>query len=257
MLQQIVFKFHRVLIVLTVVILNSSQTSAQSGLSSDGFVQIFDGKTLTGWEGDPDYWRVENGCLVGEITPDKLLKSNSFIIWRGGRTADFELTLEYRITRTGNSGINYRSVELKDVPHALRGYQSDIDGQNRYTGQNYEERARTTLAYIGEKVIINATGHSSDSLKNYINNNAWTKKTITGSLGDRDSLKAKIHVDGWNSCHLIIKGNHLQHFVNGVLMSDVTDNDPINRKTEGLLGVQVHVGPPMKIEYRNIRFKKL
>ena len=257
MLQQIVFKFHQVLIVLTVLMLNNSHTSGQSDLRNDGFVQIFDGKTLTGWEGDPAYWRVENGCLVGEITPDKLLKSNSFIIWRGGRTADFELTLEYRITRSGNSGINYRSVELKDVPHVLKGYQSDIDGQNRYTGQNYEERARTTLAYMGEKVIINATGNSSDSLKNYIANNAWTKKTITGSLGDRDSLKAKIHVDGWNSCHLIIKGNHLQHFVNGILMSDVTDNDPINRKAEGLLGVQVHVGPPMKIEYRNIRLKKL
>ncbi|HMF71801.1 MAG TPA: DUF1080 domain-containing protein, partial [Flavitalea sp.] len=71
------------------------------------------------------------------------------------------------------------------------------------------------------------------------------------------SLTAKINVDGWNNCHLIIKGNHLQHFVNGILMSDVTDNDPINRKREGLLGVQVHVGPPMKIEYRNIRIKKL
>ena len=236
---------------------SSCNITGQTLHDPDGFVQIFDGRTLTGWEGDPAYWRVENGCLVGEITPDKLLKSNSFIIWRGGRTADFELRLEYRITQSGNSGINYRSVELKDVPHALKGYQSDIDGKNRYTGQNYEERARTTLAYRGEKVIINATSNRSDSLKNHIINNAWTIKNVIGSLGNPDSLTAKINVDGWNNCHLIIKGNHLQHFVNGILMSDVTDNDPINRKREGLLGVQVHVGPPMKIEYRNIRIKKL
>ena len=236
---------------------NRCKVSGQNLRDNDGFVQIFDGRTLTGWEGDPVYWRVENGSLVGEITPDKLLKNNSFIIWRGGHTADFELKLEYRITQSGNSGINYRSVELKDVPHALKGYQSDIDGKNKYTGQNYEERARTTLAYRGEKVIINATGNSSDSLKSHIVNNAWTLKNVTGSLGNKDSLVAKIKVDDWNNCHLIIKGNHLQHFVNGTLMSDVTDNDPLNRKSEGLLGVQVHVGPPMKVEFRNIRIKKL
>src|SRR3954452_22531476 len=84
-----------------------------------GFRPIFDGKTLNGWEGDPTYWRVENGSLVGEITPTTLLKTNSFIIWRGGKPADFELTLEFKITRTGNSGINYRSEQLTDIPFAL------------------------------------------------------------------------------------------------------------------------------------------
>ena len=66
---------------------------------------IFDGKTLNGWEGDPKYWRVENGALVGEVTPETLLKTNSFVIWRGGVTKDFELKVDYRITDRGNSGI--------------------------------------------------------------------------------------------------------------------------------------------------------
>ena len=257
MTQKNIFKSYRLLMIVIGIMVSSCNIAGQTFHDPDGFVQIFDGRTLTGWEGDPAYWRVENGCLVGEITPDKLLKNNSFIIWRGGNTADFELRLEYRITLSGNSGINYRSVELKDVPYALKGYQSDIDGKNRYTGQNYEERARTTLAYIGEKVIINVNSNSSDSLKNHIVNNAWTIKNVIASLGNPDSLTAKINVDDWNNCHLIIKGNHLQHFVNGILMSDVTDNDPVNRKQEGLLGVQVHVGPPMKVEFRNIRIKKL
>lgn len=244
-------------IILTVLLISSCKTSAQNQRSKDGFVQIFDGKTLKGWEGDPTYWRVENGNLVGEITPATLLKTNSFIIWRGGKPADFELTLEFKITKAGNSGINYRSVELKDVPHALKGYQADIDGANRYTGQNYEERARTTLAYRGEKVTVNAPKSSSDSLKDHLKNNAWTERTVTGSLGNSDSLQAKINAENWNTCHLVIKGNHLQHYINGILMSDVTDNDTINGKPAGLLGVQVHVGPPMKVEYRNIRLKQL
>lgn len=234
----------------------SCKAQSKSNGIANGFVQIFDGKTLNGWDGDPTYWRVENGNLVGEITPSTLLKTNSFIIWRGGKPADFELTLEFKITKAGNSGINFRSVELKDPPHALKGYQADIDGANRYTGQNYEERGRTTLAYRGEKVTVNALQNSSDSLRLHIKSNAWLERTVTGSLGSSNDLQKKIKQEDWNTCRLVIKGNRLQHYINGILMSDVTDNDAVNGKSEGLLGVQVHVGPPMKVEYRNIMLKQ-
>ena len=257
MLKQKGFILIQMGIILSTLLIGSCKTTGQSQSPKDGFVQIFDGKTLAGWEGDPTYWRVENGSLVGEITPATLLKTNSFIIWRGGRPANFELTLEFKITKSGNSGINYRSVQLKDVPNALKGYQADIDGANRYTGQNYEERSRTTLAYRGEIVTVNTPENPSASLQENIKNNAWAKRTVTGSLGNSDSLKAKIKPEDWNTCRLIIKANHLQHFINGILMSDVTDNDTVNGKLEGLLGVQVHVGPPMKVEYRNIRLKQL
>ncbi len=221
------------------------------------FIKLFDGKTLNGWEGDTDYWRVENGCLVGEIKPDKLLQTNSFIIWKGGEPADFELIAECRITVDGNSGINYRSIQLTDVPHALRGYQADIDGKNNYIGQNYEERGRTTLAYRGQKTVIDPLKNPGATVRENVKNNAWTGLKVTESLGHIDSLKSHIKSGDWNEIHLIIKGNRLQHFVNGVLMSDVTDNDTANRKMKGLIGVQVHVGPPMKVEYRNIRLKQL
>lgn len=243
---------------LLLLILISCKTHSLNNQNKSGFVKIFDGKTLNGWEGDPTYWRVENGNLVGEITPTTLLKRNSFIIWRGGTPGDFELTLDFRITKTGNSGINYRSEELKDMPYALKGYQADIDGANRYTGQNYEERGRTTLAYRGQKVMIKAQNELavSGSLQSKIKNNAWTETTITGSLGNSDSLKSNIKSEDWNECRLIVKGNRLQHYINGILMSDVTDNDKVNGKLKGLLGVQVHVGPPMKVEYRNIMIKQ-
>src|SRR5215471_899949 len=121
-----------------------------------GFQLIFDGKTLQGWEGDTNYWRVEDGCLVGEVTQDKILKQNSFIVWHGGETRNFELKVEYRISARGNSGINYRSIMVTNGPWTMRGYQADIDGQNRYTGQNYEEKGRTFLALRGQATRLEA-----------------------------------------------------------------------------------------------------
>jgi hypothetical protein len=213
-----------------------------------GFVPIFDGKTLTGWDGDPKYWRVENGSLVGEVTPATLLKINTFIIWRGGTTRDFELKADYRISAQGNSGINYRSVEVPGMPYVMRGYQADIDGEARnstgirYTGQNYEERGRLFLALRGQVTRIE-TGKIPE---------------VIGSLGDTQQLATYIHgSDDWNHYFLIVRGNELIHILNGQVMSIVIDDDPVGRKLEGELGVQVHVGPPMKVEFKNILYKPL
>ncbi|HTL73662.1 MAG TPA: DUF1080 domain-containing protein [bacterium] len=206
-----------------------------------GFVSIFDGKTLNGWQGDTNYWRVENGCLVGEVTPTNLLKINSFIVWRGGETRDFELKVEYRVSARGNSGINYRSIMVTNGPWTMRGYQADIDGQNQYTGQNYEERGRTFLALRGQ-----VTRQVDDQLPQ-----------IIGTLGSANELLAAIKTNDWNEYHLIASGNTLTHILNGHVMSVVIDEDTKNRRFDGMLGVQVHVGPPMKIEYRNFRLKNL
>ncbi|WP_246560421.1 MULTISPECIES: 3-keto-disaccharide hydrolase [Zobellia] len=235
------------------------ETTAKVQEKEDGFINIFDGKTLTNWKGDLNYWRVENGHLVGEVTPETLLKSNTFIIWQGGQPDDFELKLEFRITESGNSGINYRSDLIDTIPNAMRGYQADIDGKIRYTGQNYEEKKRATLAYRGEKVKIKTQDNPdvAGSLRGNVKKNCWQSREVIGSLGESDSLKTKIKSEDWNEVHLVIKGNRLQHYVNGTLMSDVIDEDTINRKLKGHLGVQVHVGPPMKVEYRNIQLKNL
>lgn len=209
-----------------------------------GFTPIFDGKTLNGWEGDPKYWRAADGVMTGEITPETLIKSNTFIIWRGGAPADFELKVEYRITSGGNSGINYRSVVVPDqvTPDnrfAMRGYQFDIDGQNAYTGNNYEEKGRLFLAVRGQ--VTHVTGRR--------------KPVVLSSLGENKDLAAVITSD-WNSIHLVIRGNVLMHSLNGRFMSVVIDDDP-NRTVAGLIGVQVHVGGPMRVEYRNWRLKTL
>lgn len=232
-----------------------SQENPDDG--DDGFVQIFDGETLDGWDGDPTYWRVEDGALVGEVTPATTLQENSFIIWRGGVTRDFELKVEYRISASGNSGINYRSDGVEGHPYSLRGYQADLDGENWFTGSTYEERRRRVLARQGDVVVIPQIA-GADSLELHTEWNRWQPTVVTRSLGSSDSLDAHIHDGEWNEYHIIAIGNHLRHYVNGVLMSEATDNDPVNRRFEGLLGVQVHWGPtPMKVEYRDFRIKHL
>jgi Domain of Unknown Function (DUF1080) len=208
-----------------------------------GFQSIFDGKTLSGWEGDPKYWRVENGSLVGEITPTTIVKSNTFIVWRGGRPKDFDLKLEYRITPEGNSGINYRSAVVPDSvtpdnTFAMRGYQCDIDGRKRYSGNNYEEKGRLFLAVRGQ--LTRVVG--------------GRPPVLVSTFGDADQM-TKLITDDWNAVRVMARGDTLTHLINGHLMSVVIDDDAKSRPSEGLLGVQVHVGPPMKVEYRNIRLK--
>jgi hypothetical protein len=166
---------------------------------------------------------------------------NSFIVWHGGETRDFELKVDYRISSKGNSGINYRSVMATNGPWAMRGYQADIDGRNQYTGQNYEEKGRTFLALRGQVTRVEN----------------GKPPQIIGSLGATNELLSVIKTNDWNEYHLIISGNVMTHILNGRVMSVVIDEDAANRKFDGLLGVQVHVGPPMKIEYRNFRLKTI
>jgi len=208
-----------------------------------GFKPIFDGKTLAGWDGDPTYWRVEDGALVGEITPATVIKSNTFIIWNGGKPKDFELKLDYRITPDGNSGINYRSVVVPDTvtpgnKFAMRGYQCDVDGKKRYPGNNYEEKGRLFLAVRGQMTRVVG----------------GRPPVLVSTIGDSDEL-AQVVTDDWNSVHVIARGNVLTHIINGRLMAVVIDDDAPNRPVDGLIGVQVHVGPPMKVEYRQLRLK--
>ncbi len=207
---------------------------------AQSFTQIFDGKTLKGWDGDPAFWRVENGAIVGETKPGAMPKQNTFLIWRDGAPADFELDAEYRLTG-GNSGIQYRSAELPDIRWAMQGYQADIDAEQQYTGQIYEERGRGFLALRGQAARVES----------------GSKPMVLGSLGNEPDLKSAIKAQGWNRYQVIARGNVLVQILNGRVMSMLIDDDAANRKLDGLIGIQLHTGEPMKIEMRNIRIVKL
>jgi hypothetical protein len=205
-----------------------------------GFKSIFDG-TLKGWDGDPSHWRAENKTIIGETTEANPLKLNTFLIWRGGKVANFELKIEFRMNNT-NSGIQYRSMELPDVGKwVLKGYQSDMDFVNRFTGAVYEERGRGLLALRGQTTYI-APGQ---------------KPRIIGSLGDGQELSGYLKINDWNRVHIIARGNMLMQIYNGHVMTSLIDDDAESRAMEGLLGLQLHQGPPMVVEFRNIYLKSL
>jgi len=232
--QKLYFRFALALIILSNVLTAQAQKTAQ-------FIKIFDGKSMKGWDADTTFWKVKDNSFVGEVTAKTPIKTNTFLIWRGGLPANFEFKAKYKISPEGNSGVNYRSEELPDIKYALKGYQADIDGGNVYTGQNYEERGRGFLAKRGEIALLKTD----------------KEPTITGSVGNSDSLKRNIKVGDWNEIHIIVNNNRMKHYINGVLMSDVTDEDLVKRKMNGLLGLQVHVMPTMKVEYRDLYIKLL
>lgn len=212
-------------------------------LPETGFTSIFDGKSLAKWDCDPDFWRVENGAMIGETKADHQPTQNIFCIFKGGQPADFELRLQYKLTgaQTGNSGIQYRSEELPSVAKwVLKGYQFDIDAQQRYTGQLYEERGRAFVALRGQAVEV-----PQDA-----------KPGMIGTVGDNAELKDAIKLDDWNDVIIIARGNTLIHMINGKVMCVVVDDDKVNRKMSGELGIQLHkTAGPMKVETRNIRLK--
>jgi hypothetical protein len=214
-----------------------------------GFVSIFDG-TMKNWDGDPAYWKADGNTLVGTTSAENPLKENTFVIWRGGEPGDFELKLEYRMSST-NSGIQFRSTHVPPGGEGrgavtgkwvLKGYQADIDFANQFTGMIYEERGRGFLMQRGQAVEIGADGVSR----------------VIGNLErNADELKALIKPGEWNTVHLIARGNTIMNIVNGHVTAFIVDDDAKGRALKGLLGFQIHVGPPMKIEFRNIYLKSL
>jgi len=234
---------------------SAPKNSASEKDNQKDFIALFDQNSLEGWEGDSTIWKMNNGILTGEIKEGgEPLKNNTFLIWKGGEPEDFILKAKFKISELGNSGINYRSDRFTQIPFALAGYQADIDGQKNYTGQNYEERKRTTLAYRGQRTVIEQfkDGEIAES-----RGNAWSNMSVLDTIGNLEALKDAIKSEDWNEIEIVAEGYKLSHYVNGKLMSEVIDNDSKNRNNKGLIGMQVHVGPPMKVEYKDMYIKIL
>jgi hypothetical protein len=220
-----------------------------------GFRQIFDGQQLGQWDGDPRFWRVENGAIVGESTPERPVTVNTFCIWRGGEPADFELKLEFRINST-NSGVQYRSVELTDVGKwVMKGYQADIDYDNQFTGMLYEERGRAFLAPRGTFGFIGPNQPAAGQARATAPGAPAGPRGQIGALENGDALKAFIKQNDWNQFHVFARGNVLIHILNGHVTALFVDDDPVGRSMKGLIGLQLHMGAPMKVEFRNVWLK--
>ena len=211
-------------------------TLAQDKKADPASVSLFDGNTLQGWSGLTN-WSVQDGAITGENKADAPIAQNTFLVYEKP-VKDFELTLEFKILG-GNSGIQYRSKLFDKDKFVVGGYQADIDANKRYMGINYEERGRGIMAERGEIVAVDAQG----------------KKSRVGSAGDADALLSQIKWEDWNRYKIVAKGHVLQHFINDQLMSEVQDSESAKSAAEGVLALQLHAGPPMKVQFKNIMLK--
>ena len=206
-------------------------------------VSLFDGKTLAGWEGLSTLWSVKDGAITGITTKESPIKNNTFLVWTNGTVKNFELRLQYRVLN-GNSGIQYRSKLVDAEKFIVGGYQADLEAGKTYSGILYEEQGRGILAKRGEKTTVkDAEGKA--------------KVEVTGATGKSEDIQASIKNEDWNDYVVIAKGNHLQHFINGMLTVDVTDEGGAKAAKEGVLALQIHVGPPMTVQFKNLRIKEL
>ncbi len=205
-------------------------------LRADEFRSLFNGKDLTGWEGDMKLWSVKDGAIVGKTEG----KSHTFLIWKG-TAADFVLHAKFRL-HGGNSGIQYRSKWVKEAgDFVVAGYQADMDAENKFTGILYEERGRGILALRGEKVVITANGD----------------RYVVGSTGDPKKLTAAIKSEQWNDYVIVASGNKLTQSINGAPMIEVIDHQVAKRALDGIIALQLHKGYVMTVEFKDIQLKTL
>jgi hypothetical protein len=226
------------------VLANAQEKKKEASAESK---KIFNGKDLKGWNGSSDFWSVKDGAIVGQSTDAKPVSQNTFLIWTNGNPGNFELRLSYKIVPNNdkgfaNSGIQYRSKVLDESKFSVGGYQADFEAGSKYSGILYEEKmTRGIMAERGEKVTWNKD----------------CKKEVTGSVGNSDEIQAAIKKEDWNDYVVIANGNHLQHFINGKLTADVTDDCADKRAIKGVIALQLHAGPPMTVMFKDIKLKRL
>ena len=215
-------------------------------LAVAGEKQLFNGKDLSGWEGNTKLWSAKDGTITGATSNegDTKIKHNTFLVWKDGTVSDFELTFKYKIVG-GNSGVQYRSKVLQqgEFGPIVGGYQADFEAGKTYSGILYEERGRGILAKRGEKTKITT---DADGKK--------PKVEVVGSVGDSNDIQASIKNEDWNEYKVIAKGNHLQHFINGKQTVDVTD-EHAGAVKEGILALQIHAGPAMTVQFKDLVLK--
>jgi len=215
----------------------------------DSMHAIFNGKDLTGWDGDPRLWSVKDGAIHGETTTENPAHGNTFLIWKSGVLKDFELRLSFRCTAKNNSGIQYRSTHITDGkvrnPWVVRGYQHEIRNETKLpsvAGFIYEEGGkRGRMCLVGERAVWGRDG----------------KKKVLETLIDQKGYEQLFRLDDWNDVVIIAQGSHLRHFLNGRLIMDCTDNHPQWARHTGILALQLHAGKPMWTEFRNVRLREI
>ena len=214
--------------------------------AKDDFVSLFDGKTLKNWDGDPKFWSVKDGAITGITTKETPTRGNTFAIYTGDqKLTDFDLRIDFKIIG-GNSGIQYRSFKKAGNQDGWRigGYQADFESGDRYSGICYGEAFRGILSLRGQKTTLSLNDKGK-----------LQKKSET--FGDTNEIGKAVKKKEWNSYRIVADGFHFTHYINGVKTTELIDNDEKNRRADGLLALQLHAGPPMNVQFKNIKVKHL
>ncbi len=206
---------------------------------------IFNGKDLTGWDGDDRLWGVEDGAIRGETTEETPAKGNTFLIWQGGKPKDFDLRMSFRCNAANNSGIQYRSRHITEGnprnAWVVRGYQHEIRNEEDFPnvpGFIYDEGgSRKRICLVGEQAVWEADG----------------KRVVRDDLIDQEGFKELMRVDEWNDVAIIAEGNRIRHYLNGRLILDFTDEHPELALGAGVIALQLHAGKPMWAEFKDVR----
>lgn len=237
----------RVALLLLPLVLPSYSIAGET--DKDGFQSLFNGQDLAGWQGEKRFWRVEGGALIGQTTAQNKTAKNTFLVYTKDTVDDFELRFSYRV-QGGNSGVQYRSELLSKW--VVKGLQADFedqmhDGKDRFSGMFFEENGRMFMGQRGDVVFVRSNPQQPKK----------PKIEKIASVGEPTELETHIKRDGWNNYIVIAKGNMFIHIINGHVMSIGIDEDEINSRKSGILAWQLHAGPPLKIEMKDIRLRKL
>src|SRR5262245_38712586 len=195
---------------------------------------LFDGRTLDGWSGDPAVWSARDGCIVGSTVAHPI-EHNTYLLWQGADVADFELAFEVRLQGDNNSGVQYRSAAFAGEPFQVQGYQCDVHPEPGYYGMLYEERGRGIVALRGQQVACDRDG---------------VARVLQSAPPPRVDLAQ------WHAFRVVARGPHLQHFVDGALATEVTD-DAASARRAGTFALQVHGGAPMTVWFRALQLRRL
>jgi hypothetical protein len=230
---------------------------------------IFNGTDLTGWVGNNKYWSVQDGAITGRSTAEQPFEEdyNTFLVWQGGALRDFELILKARFIgggadSEGNSGVQYRAEVVDGTHWVVKGYQADIDAAGNYAGMLYDELRREIVHLPRQNVEIKAVDPNapapaeseSDELT-LPPNVALRGETI--SAAEFAPVLEKIRAGEWVELRIVAEGNVLQHYLNGLLTAEVLDSDAANASSEGVLALQLHSGPPMTVQFKDIKLRNL
>ena len=225
---------HKILTLLAVALTVAGAPAAKA--VEEDFTSIFNGKDLTGWDGKPGWWKVEDGALTCESTPAKPCTKGHYLIWKGGQPGDFEIRADFCLSLHGNSGIQIRSETRPDWD--TYGYQADMTGDGGLVGFVYHHKLGLVAAR-GQKIVLTADGQKN-----------------VEKIGDTKDLLKHYKVEGWNTYRVICRGAEITLYVNDVLMSRITDLTPQAART-GIVALQMHPGPPMKIQFKNVRIREV